>query len=137
MASPTPEPTVGARAGAAAKVGGGVSIRIASVTAIKVTAKTPGEIDGAAVVVKVEVDNAGTATASVDSAYVNVVASDGTFAVATTAGKGVPFHGVVAPGATATGSYVFMLSHPQGRQVTVTVSHAAGTPVAQFTETVS
>lgn len=137
VASPTPQPTVAALADGVAKLGDGVSIRVPSVTATRVTARTPGEVDGSAVVVTVEVDNGGRSTASVDSAYVDVVASDGTFAVGTTAGKGVPFHGVVAPGATATATYVFMLSNPKGRQVTVTVSHAAGAPVARFTETVS
>jgi poly(3-hydroxybutyrate) depolymerase len=135
--SPSPVATVEAAIGKPAKVDGGVSVKLTSVTATKVKAETPGEVSGSAVVVTVVVTNKGTSTASVDSAYLQLVASDGTLGIGTTAGGGKPLHGTVAPGASATGSYVFMLSAPRGREVTITVSHAAGAPVAQFEGTIS
>jgi hypothetical protein len=135
--SPTPVATVQAAIGKAAKVDDGVSIQLSSVTATEVTAKTPGEVTGSAVVVTVVVTNKGTSTASVDSAYLDLVASDGTLGIGTTAGNGKPLQGTIAPGASATGSYVFMLSTPRGRDVTITVSHAAGAPVAQFEGSIS
>ena len=137
IASPAPLPTVEATIGKTAKVDAGVTIQLASVTATKVTAETPGETTGSAVVVTVVVTNKGTSTASVDSAYLQLVASDGTLGIGTTAGNGKPLTGTIAPGASATGSYVFMLSTPRGRDVTITVSHAAGAPVAQFEGTIS
>jgi hypothetical protein len=132
IASPSPVPTVPVTIDKAAVVDAGVTIRLSSVTATKVKAETPGEVSGSAVVVTVVVSNKGTATASVDSAYLDLVADDGTFGIATTAGPGDPLHGSIAPGASAQGSYVFMLPTPRGRDVTITVSHAAGAPVAQF-----
>ncbi len=137
IASPSPVPTVDATIGKTAKVDGGVTIHLASATATKVTAKTPGEVTGSAVIVTVVVTNKGTSTASIDSAYLDLVASDGTLGIGTTAGNGKPLQGTLAPGASATGSYVFMLSTPRGRDVTITVSHAAGAPVAQFEGTIS
>lgn len=135
--TPSPAATVDAKVGSKASIGGGVSIAISGLTATKVTAKTPGEVSGDAVVVRVTVDNRGAVPADVDSAFVDLVASDGTFGVATTAGDPKPFTGEVAPDSSATASYVFMMSKPHGRPVTVTVSHAAGAPVAQFQGTVS
>lgn len=137
IASPAPVPTVQATIGKTATVDDGVTIQLASVTATKVVAHTPGEITGSAVVVTVIVTNKGASTASVDSAYLDLVASDGTLGIGTTAGNRQPLQGTVAPGASAKGSYVFMLSAPRGRDVTITVSHAAGAPVAQFEGTVS
>ena len=135
--SPAPVATVEATIGKTAKVDAGVTIQLASVTATKVKAETPGETTGSAVVVTVVVTNKGTSTASVDSAYLQLVASDGSLGIGTTAGNGKPLTGTVAPGASAKGSYVFMLSTPRGRDVTITVSHAAGAPVAQFEGTIS
>jgi hypothetical protein len=134
---PSPAPTVEVAIGDTAKVDADVTIKLASVKATQVTAKTPGEITGSAVIVTVVVTNKGDSTASVDSAYLNLVASDGTFGTGTTAGDGKPLQGSLASGASATGSYVFMLPTPHGREVTISVSHAAGAPVAQFEGTVS
>ena len=134
---PSPAPTVEVAIGETAKVDADVTIKLASVKATQVTAKTPGEITGSAVIVTVVVTNKGDSTASVDSAYLNLVASDGTYGIGTTAGDGKPLAGSLASGASATGSYVFMLPTPRGREVTISVSHAAGAPVAQFEGTVS
>ena len=135
--SPSPAPTVAVAAGQAARVDAGVTVRITGLHSTTVSAETPGEISGPAVVVGVDVVNSGTAAASVDSAVVDLIAADGSWGVGTTAGGGRPFHGTVPPGATRSASYVFMLADPRGRAVSVTVSHAAGSPVARFEGTVS
>ncbi|MBE7162418.1 MAG: hypothetical protein INR72_14340 [Williamsia herbipolensis] len=130
-------PTVPAGSDGVAHVDSGVTVRLAGLVATTVKAETPGEVSGPAVVVRVEIANHGSAPASVDSPVVAVTASDGTWGIGTSAGGGQPLSGSLAPGATVTGSYVFMLADPRGRAVTVTVSHAAGTPVARFEGTIS
>ncbi|WP_096788229.1 hypothetical protein [Microbacterium gorillae] len=105
--------------------------------AITVKAETPGEVDGSAVALTVRIRNDGPSPLQVDSAVVTVTASDGTFAVGTTAGTNVPLAGTIAPGASVEGQYVFMLKDAAGRDVSVSVNYAAGEPVAVFTGTVS
>jgi Domain of unknown function (DUF4352) len=115
----------------------GVSVKLASVKASTVTAETPGELTGSAVIVTVTVTNDGKANADVQSAYLSLVAADGTFGIPTTSGPNAPLKGQLKPGQSATGSYVFMLSKPSGREVIITVNHSAGQPAAQFTGKVS
>ena len=66
-------------------------------------------------------------------AVVSLTAADGTLGIPTTAGDPVPLAGAIAPGASTTGSYVFMLDPAAGRTVSVTVNYAAAEPVAVFT----
>jgi Domain of unknown function (DUF4352) len=134
---PPSEPSVDVSITQPAVLPTGVSVKLASVTATTVTAETPGELSGSAVVVTVTVTNDGTTDADVESAYVYVVAADGTYAIPTTSGPYAPLTGELKPGQSATGSYVFMLSEPAGREVTITVTHSAGQPAAQFTGAVS
>lgn len=135
--SPEPQATQEATLGADATVDGGLSIRLASVDPTTVEARTPGEVSGSAVSVTVEVTNNGKATADVTSAYVSLSATDGTFGIPTTAGNPHPLAGGVAPGATASGTYVFMIDAPAQREVTVVVTHAAGSPAVAFTGRIS
>ena len=107
-------------------------IEIIAVDAIEVTAETPGEVDGTAVRVTVQAHNESSEPQSVDSAVVTVLASDD-YGIGTTAGDPSPLSGVVAPGDTASGVYVFMLDPAADREVTVSVNYAAGEPVAVFT----
>ncbi|MBI5161881.1 MAG: hypothetical protein HY996_10790 [Micrococcales bacterium] len=130
--APAPAPTVDTALGARAEVDSGVSIRVVSVTPTTVKASTPGEVSGAAVRVAVVVTNAGKAATNVDSAWVQLTASDGTFGVGTSGGDPTPLSGELPPGSSASGDYVFMLPRPRGRSVTVTISYSAGAPVARF-----
>jgi hypothetical protein len=123
---------VEASLGEEAKVGKGVSTRVAGVEAIDVKAETPGEVSGPAIAVAVVVQNQGTTPIDVSSAVVNVVASDGELGIGTTAGSPSPLTGTVAPGESAQGRYVFMLNVAGGREVTVSVNYGAGEPVAVF-----
>ena len=135
--SPEPQATQEATIGDDATVDGGLSIRLAAVDPTTVEARTPGEVSGSAVSVTVEVTNNGKATADVTSAYVSLSATDGTFGIPTTAGNPHPLAGGLAPGATASGTYVFMIDAPAEREVTVVVTHAAGSPAVAFTGRIS
>ena len=110
----------------------GMTVSIASMTTMAVTAETPGEVDGSAVVVTVALHNTSDSPQSIDSAVVMLEAADGQVGIATTAGPNQPFAGTIDPGDTATGVYVFMLDDPQGRDVTVSVNYSAGEPIALF-----
>lgn len=110
----------------------GMVIEILAVDAIAVTAETPGEVDGTAVRVTVSARNDSTEAQSVDSAVVTVEAAD-EYGIGTTAGNPSPLAGELAPGATASGTYVFMLDPASDREITVSVNYAAGEPVAVFT----
>ena len=134
--SPAPSAPVAAGADGVARVDAGVTVRLSRLASTVVTAETPREMSGDAVIATVEIANGGSAPASVDSMVVELVAADGAYGVGTTAGSPTPLTGTVAPGASVSGSYVFMLSGPRGRSVTLTVSHAAGSPVARFEGTV-
>ena len=136
-AQPAPVPTTTADISEPVTFGTGITVALTSVTSTTVTAQTPGEVDGTAVVVTVEARNDSTAEQSLDSAVVTVVADDGQYGIGTTAGGGTALSGTIAPGASATGTYVFMLDPTQGRVVTISVNYAAGEPLAEFTGHVS
>lgn len=110
-----------------------VTVRLAGVRATTVTARTPGETSGPAVRVTVSVQNRSASPLDVGSAAVSLKADREALGVGTTAGGPSPLHGAIRPGATATGTYVFMLAPAKDRNVTVNVSYAAGRPAAVFT----
>lgn len=114
----------------------GVVVEIVAVEPITVAAETPGEISGPALRVRVAARNDSGEPQAVDSAVVTVVADDGELGIGTTAGSPSPLSGVIEPGGTAEGTYVFMLDPAAGRDVTVSVNYAAGQPLAVFTGTV-
>lgn len=111
----------------------GVVVEIVALEAIAVTAETPGEVSGPALRVRVAARNDSGQPQEVDSAVVSVVADDGEVGIGTTAGSPSPLAGVLEPGGTASGTYVFMLDPASGRDVTVSVNYAAGEPLAVFT----
>lgn len=128
-----PLPTVSAPLDEPIELDTGVVLAVSAVRVITVEAATPGEVSGPAIAVTVTARNDSDAASSVDSAVVSVTTDDGALGIPTTAGPGSPLTGELAPGASAEGTYVFMLDPAADRGVTVIVSHAAGEPVALFT----
>ncbi|MEV8024640.1 hypothetical protein [Microbacterium sp. NPDC080220] len=110
----------------------GLVIELDSVSATTVTAATPGEVSGPAVVVKLTARNDSRETADLDSAVVTLTAANGEYGIGTTAGPNTPLAGDLEPGDSASGSYVFMLDPAADRSVTVSVNYSAGEPVAEF-----
>lgn len=109
----------------------GMVIEVAALEPIQVTAQTPGEVEGPALRVTVTARNTSPEPQAIDSAVVMLEAG-GALGIDTTAGDPSPFSGVVDPGATASGTYVFMLDADADREITVSVNYAAGEPVAVF-----
>lgn len=112
-----------------------VVVSLTSITTTTLTAETPGEYTGPAVVVGVRITNESDAPQPVGSAVVSLAAEDGEMGVPTWASPNVPLQGEVPAGATAEGTYVFMLDPADERAVSVRVNYSAGEPVATFTGT--
>lgn len=110
-----------------------VVVSIASISTTTLTAETPGEYSGSAIVVDVQVTNESDVPQPVGSATVSLSAEDGDIGVPTWAYPNDPLQGEVPTGATAAGTYVFMLDPADERSVTVRVNYSAGEPVATFT----
>lgn len=108
-------------------------VELASVATTTITAQTPGEYSGPAVVVSVHVTNSSGHAQSVESAVVMLETEDGETGVPTWAAPHDPLHDEVAAGETSEGTYVFMLDPATQRAVTVSVNYSAGEPVAVFT----
>lgn len=115
----------------------GVTVRIASVTAGEVKAKTPGEVSGSVAIVRVVAENGSSSKQDLGSAVATMTAEDGTYAVPTFSEPFKPFTGSIDPGARQEAVYVFLLDHAAKRPVEVTVNYSAGAPLAVFTGTVS
>lgn len=111
----------------------GIVITLTSISTTSLTAQTPGEYAGPAVVVVVHVDNGSPAPQDLDSAVVSLTAEDGEVGIATWASPYAPLQGEVASGGSAEGTYVFMLDPAPDRAVTVSVNPSAGEPLAVFT----
>lgn len=135
---PTAAPIVPESAGAigeALSLPTDIVVDLTSITTTSLTAQTPGEYTGEAVVVEVRITNGADIAQVLDAPVVSLVAEDGEMGIATGAAPYDPLRGEVPPGATASGTYVFMLDPADGRSVTVRVNYAAGGPVATFTGT--
>jgi hypothetical protein len=110
----TAKPSVGLRTAPAVRIGApaplttGVMITVGRVRAITVGAHGPGEVAGPAVEVPVTVRNTTGVPFRLDGVVVNASYGNGTPAGETSSGPGKPLAGTVAPGQSASGSYVFM-----------------------------
>ncbi len=131
--TPAPLPTESAALDQPIEFETGIAVSLTSVASTTVTASTPGEVSGEAVVVKLSVTNNSTAPIDLASAVVNLSAADGAYGVGTTAGDPRPLVGELAPDASSSGIYVFMLAPARGREVIISVNYGAGEPLAVFT----
>jgi hypothetical protein len=110
-----------------------VVVALSSISTTMLSAETPGETSGPAVVVTVTVTTGSDQAQDVGSAVVSLDSDDGVVGVPTWAAPYAPLEGEVAAGETVEGTYVFMLDPAAGRSVTVRVNYSAGEPLAVFT----
>ena len=139
-AIPTPTPTTAAPPaplGEAVILDTGIAVEIVSIAATEVDAHGQGEAADPALVVELSARNDSTEPRAVDAAVVTLVADGGDRGIVTAAGDPSPLAGVIAPGESASGRYVFLLDPAVGREVTVSIDSTAGEPVAVFTGTYS
>jgi hypothetical protein len=119
---------------APAAVGNGIVATIASVEAIDGTAVGPGNIAGPALRVTVRIENGTAEAVSLDGVAVNLASgTDRTPASPLDDPSRVPFTGMVDPGATAEGVYVFSVPTDARDLITVEVGYQAGAPLLLFT----
>ncbi|WP_010533412.1 hypothetical protein [Brachybacterium squillarum] len=118
-----------------AEVGDGLVVSLGEIGATEVEAATPGEVDGPALVVEVEISNDGEEAQDLGSTTVSVETADGELAVPTFSEPFAPFEGELAAGESTSALYVFLLEDPTDREVTVTVQPTPGDTASVFTGT--
>jgi hypothetical protein len=120
-----------------AKLPTGITISLGKVYSTHVSATTPGEIAGPAVVAVVHITNNTASTIDLGSTVVTLTDSDGNPGQGTTAGPASPFTATVGSGASLNGTYVFGVPKSGINPIQISVSYAGGAPVALFAGNVS
>ncbi len=119
---------------APAAVGNGIVATIGSIEAIEGTAVGPGNIAGPALRVTVRIENGTAEDVSLDGVAVNMYSgAERTPASPLGDPSQAPFTGMLAPGATGEGVYVFRVPAEARDLVTVEVGYQAGAPLLLFT----
>lgn len=127
----TPEPAIPLTA--VADFGPEVTLRILEVEEVDGVARGPGEIDGPAVRLTLQLANASDATLSLEPMVVAVTSgAQRNPALSLTGPGGRPFQGELPPGDSATGVYVYAVPEAQRRVLEVTVSATPTAPVVVF-----
>ena len=128
----TTKPPVSLRA--VADFGTGVTAQIMSVKAIEYHAVGPGEVSGPGLRLVIRVSNGTGKPIGLGNAVVTIADARGTPGVDMN-GPGslsYPLRGLLAPGHTASGTYVFTIPAGHRNRVTVNFSYAGGGPVVLF-----
>lgn len=112
--------------------GGGVLGAITDVRAIEAKTRLPGEIGGPSVQVTFRIVNHSRRSVSLDYVSVNAVDSTRTPANPVTTPPARALTGLLAPGAHASGVFVFSIPVSRRAPIRVTVSYSPHAPTAQF-----
>lgn len=118
----------------AAPFGDGVTATIVSVVPVQSIGKGPGEISGPAIKVTISLENGTNNTVPVNQVTVNAsygTADDPSIPILGDP-SAKPFTGTVASGASTRGTYIFDIPTGDRSRVTVSVSHAALSPIVVF-----
>lgn len=113
---------------AAAALADGVDVRLGSVTAIDATAELPGETSGPGVQLVVELTNTSSAAVDLSTFSIDLTDADGVSAGQVTTDPARPVMGSLEPGATATGTYVFVVPAADRAEARVVMSLVASRP---------
>lgn len=112
-------------------LGDGLLVEVVSVVAGDLEAHTPGEIAGPGVVVTVEVTNTTGGEVDLVGFVVNARSGEGGGAPAPpNPTAGVALEGILADGATATGTYAFRVAPDDRGTISVEIEHALANVVA-------
>lgn len=106
----------------------GVEVRLGSVTAIDATAALPGEIGGPGVQLVAELTNTSSEAVDLSTFSIDLTDADGVSAAQVTTDPARPVMGSLEPGATATGTYVFVIPTTDRADARVVMSLVAGQP---------
>ena len=112
---------------------GSVVVSLPLMESVGGKATLPGEVSGEALRVTIRVRNNSAAAVSVDTVVVNAYRGEERIPLESLISPGGrPFTGSVAPGAEATGVYLFLVDVSDRSDVTITVDLKAGTPASVF-----
>ncbi|MFD1825858.1 MULTISPECIES: hypothetical protein [Mumia] len=116
-----------------ATLGPGLTANVASLRAVKGTARGPGEIAGPALQVRIAVDNGADEAIALGRAVVEVSYGKKQTPGVELSGPGVaPFPASLEPGNSAEGTYVFGVPKGARGRVQITIAYTAGQPPAVF-----
>ena len=119
---------------ATAAVGDGVTGSLQSLDAVEGTATGPGNVAGPALRVTVRLENGTAGPVSLDGAVVTMAHGAGqTPASPLDDPSAAPLSGVLEPGDSAVGVYVFTVAEDARESVTVSVGYRPGAPYLVFT----
>lgn len=116
-----------------ATLSGGITAHIDSITPINAKGQGIGEVSGPAVSIAVTLTNTTASAVSLDQVSVGGYYGDHAAPGSPIMGdKDTTLHGALAPGASASGTYVYSMPKNQRSSVIVTVTDAAGAPLVVF-----
>ncbi|GAB3680811.1 hypothetical protein GCM10028814_16670 [Angustibacter aerolatus] len=110
----------------------GASVSVVRTKAVTVTGKGPGELSGKAVAFTLRFRNGTAKALDLGDAVVTAEVTDGDPASDSSSKPSSPWKGDVAPGATADGTYVFLMSGGDRDRVTLTVTYDPTQPVVRL-----
>jgi hypothetical protein len=112
--------------------GNGVTARITQITPIQATASLPGDLEGPAIAVTIEIDNTSPTPVGLTGAAVTLTDSAGNQAANSSGNSAAPLAGMVVEGGKATGTYVFVVPPDARNPVTITVGYSPSSPTLVF-----
>lgn len=114
--------------------GDGTSVEVVSIEPVSVAAQGPGDVQGPALAVTVEIDNGGDKPMSLDGVAVSVSHANEQQASPVLGPPAAPVTGTLAAGDRATGVYVFRVPEQDRSSVAVTVTHGESRRVVPFVD---
>ena len=118
--------------GSTGDFGGGVTAKITQITPIQATASLPGDLEGPAIAVTIEIDNSASTAIGLTGVTVGVTDSAGASAPMSSGNAAEPFAGMLVEGGKATGTYVFTVPPETRNPVTITVGYSPSSPTLVF-----
>lgn len=111
----------------------GVVVTVERIEAVPGEARLPGEVAAPAVRFTILIRNGSPAAIALGSVVVNAYAGEDRAPLETISSPGgSPFEGSLAPGAEATGVYLFTVAPDRRSDITLTVDPKAGEPASTF-----
>ncbi len=114
----------------------GLTVELASITAVQAEAKAPGEISGPGLRVTVAATNDGEDAVSLDSVVVFLSYGADRTPATQFGSSSEPLAGDLSPGSSRQGTYVFTVPDDQRDDVRVEVSYTGSAPTVAFTGSV-
>lgn len=112
--------------------GGGVTAKITKISPVQATASLPGDIEGPAIAITIEIDNASPAPIGLTGVAVSLTDSAGNPATSSRGNSAEPLAGMLVESGKATGTYVFAVAPDARNPVTFTIGYSPGSPTLVF-----